>query len=92
MTLFQWPPYVLLATDSSPKKFRFTFTLRMQNLAMDIIEDLYLANETFVKRPEQYEKRRAYINILHQLIIKFLNSYWLNESKIRIYWLSWDNL
>jgi len=55
---------VMKVTDTSPKKFRFTFTVRMQNMAMDIIEDLYLANETFVNagNKNQYNTRRGYQN------------------------------
>ena len=56
--------YVMKTTDNSPKKFRFTYTVRMQNMAMDIIEDLYLANETYVSAndTERYEIRRNYQN------------------------------
>ena len=55
---------IVKVTDTSPKKFRFTFTIRMQNMAMDIIEDLYLANETFVNKHDksQYNIRRGYQN------------------------------
>lgn len=35
--------YILLVTDRSPKKFRFTLVSLMQNYALDIIENLYLA-------------------------------------------------
>ena len=43
--------YVLQVTDRSPKRFRFTFTTRMQNIALDIIENLFLANDVFVEGP-----------------------------------------
>ncbi len=40
--------YVTIATQKSPKQFRFTFTTRLQNLIMDIISHLYIANDIYV--------------------------------------------
>ena len=40
--------YVMLVTQKSPKHFRFTFVTRMQNLALDVIEEIYRANDTYV--------------------------------------------
>ena len=40
--------YIMKVTDKSPKKFRYTFVARLQNLALDIIEDLYRANDVFL--------------------------------------------
>ncbi|MCL2090523.1 MAG: four helix bundle protein [Micrococcales bacterium] len=40
--------YVMTITEGSPKRFRFTFVSRMQNLALDIIECLFRANATFI--------------------------------------------
>jgi hypothetical protein len=40
--------YVLTVTEKSPKRFRFTIVGKMQNLTLDIIENLYRANEVFV--------------------------------------------
>ena len=42
--------YILTVTQKSPKNFRYTFVSRVQNLAMDIIENLYRANDVFVVR------------------------------------------
>lgn len=42
--------YVLKVTENSPKKFRFTFTTRLQNLSMDIVELLVLANDVHVTK------------------------------------------
>lgn len=39
--------YVLTVTEKSPKRFRFTLVSRMQNLALDMIEKIYRANEVF---------------------------------------------
>ena len=41
--------YVMTVTQKSPKVFRFTFTSRLQNLALDVVECLFRANETFVR-------------------------------------------
>lgn len=35
-------------TESSPKKFRFTLVTRMQNISLEIISELYAANDTYV--------------------------------------------
>ena len=39
--------YVLTATNKSPKCFRFTLVTRLQNLSLDIVENIYRANEVF---------------------------------------------
>lgn len=36
--------YIMMITQKSPKHFRYTFVSRMQNLALDIIENLYLTD------------------------------------------------
>lgn len=36
--------YVITITEKSPKKFRFTLVVRMQNYCLDIIEAIYFAN------------------------------------------------
>lgn len=41
--------YVLTATNKSPKCFRFTLVTRLQSLSLDIIENIYRANETFLQ-------------------------------------------
>ncbi|MCR4594264.1 MAG: four helix bundle protein [Clostridiales bacterium] len=48
--------YVMTVTQKSPKQFRFTFTSRMQNLSLDVIENLYRANDTFVTRDNPYSR------------------------------------
>lgn len=51
--------YVLTATNKSPKSFRFTLVSRLQNLSLDIIENIYKANEIFIqnKAPQSVQKR-----------------------------------
>lgn len=50
--------YILTVTEKSPKRFRFTLTSRLQNYTLDIIENLYLANEIFVRGPGSPETAR----------------------------------
>lgn len=44
--------YVLTVTNKSPKSFRFTLVSRLQNLSLDIIENIYKANEVFVQNKD----------------------------------------
>lgn len=39
--------YVLIVTEKSPKKYRFTLVSRMQNISLEIIEDIFLANDIY---------------------------------------------
>ncbi|MCP1111486.1 four helix bundle protein [Ohessyouella blattaphilus] len=40
--------YVMTVTEKSPKRFRFTFVSRLQNLCLEIIESIYRANDLFL--------------------------------------------
>lgn len=40
--------YVLVVTDKSPKKFRFTLVSRLQNLSLNVMEALIRANDTYI--------------------------------------------
>lgn len=40
--------YIMTVTQKSPKQYRFTFTSRLQNLALQIITDIYYANDIYV--------------------------------------------
>ena len=42
--------YVVKITQKSPKQYRFTLVTRLQNLSLDVIENLYRANDTFVTK------------------------------------------
>ena len=44
--------YLFTVMEKSPKKFRFTFVSRIQNLSLDIVENLYRANFVYVKDKE----------------------------------------
>ena len=50
--------YVLTVTQNSPKHFRYTFVSRLQNLSLEIIEDLYRANDIYVAGGDRYAARR----------------------------------
>lgn len=55
--------YVLAVTEKSPKRFRFTLVSRMQNLTLDIIEQIYRANEVYMagqNREQSAAKRLDY--------------------------------
>jgi hypothetical protein len=51
--------YIMEITQKSPKQFRFTFVTRLQNLSLDVIENIYYANEIFIGKgdPKSAEKR-----------------------------------
>jgi len=52
--------YIMTVTQKSPKQYRFTFTSRLQNLSLDVIEHIYRANDTFVSGNEKaarYQRR-----------------------------------
>lgn len=55
--------YVFTVTDKAPKKFRFTFISRMQNLCLNIVENLYRANFVYVRNKGDsvhIEQRKEY--------------------------------
>ena len=52
--------YVFCVTDRSPKKFRFSLVSRMQNISLDIVENLYRANDVFVSDREYFLRRQNY--------------------------------
>ena len=54
--------YVMTVTQKSPKHFRYTFVNRLQNLTLDIVENLILANEIYVVKGNKtmYNRRLEY--------------------------------
>ena len=51
--------YVMMVTSKSPKSFRFTLVSRLQNLSLDIVENIYKANEVFVQSKDaQHMQKR----------------------------------
>ncbi len=65
--------YILTITDKSPKRFRFTLSSRLQNYALDIIENLYLANETFARTNGPAAERRLALQHKAMTQIKLLD-------------------
>ena len=57
----------MVVTQKSPKHFRFTFVTRMQNLALDVIENLYRANDTFITGKD-LEARKKRLEFQHNAI------------------------
>ncbi len=52
--------YILTITKKSPKYFRFSLVSKMQNLSIDILENLYRANEIFMKNANNEMKRKRF--------------------------------
>lgn len=50
--------YVMTITQKSPKHFRYTFVSRLQNYSLDIIENLFRANDTYVSQGDTVAYRR----------------------------------
>ncbi|MDL2238420.1 four helix bundle protein [Christensenellaceae bacterium OttesenSCG-928-K19] len=57
--------YVLTVTEKSPKRFRFTLTGRMQNLALEIIERIYRANDVFMSGSDRGAAQRQRLDLQH---------------------------
>lgn len=62
--------YILTVTQKSPKQYRFTFTTRLQNLSMDVIEALYMANSVYVGGKDWEELRQKRLALQGQAITK----------------------
>ena len=50
--------YIMTVTQKSPKHFRYTFVSRLQNLSLDVIENLYRANDTYVTKVDTRARER----------------------------------
>lgn len=62
--------YIMTVTQKSPKQYRFTFTTRLQNLSMDVIEALYMANSVFVGGEDWKSRQQKRLNLQGQAITK----------------------
>ena len=51
--------YIITITQKSPKQLRFKFVSRLQNLALDVIQNICYANEVFINKgsTQNIEKR-----------------------------------
>ncbi len=65
--------YVMTITQKSPKHFRYTFTSKLQNLALDVIENLFRANDVFVSKQDlQSQKERINFQRAAMIDLKLL--------------------
>lgn len=48
--------YIFLISERMPKKTRFTLTVRLQNMALDVISYIYTANEVFIRNEKDRER------------------------------------
>ena len=60
--------YIMTVTQKSPKQYRFTFTSRMQNLSLDIIEHIYRANDTFVSGSDKAARYQRRLDFQHEAL------------------------
>ena len=54
--------YVMTITQKSPKQFRFSLVGRMQEYVLDIVQELYFANDIYVTptSPNGWPERKAH--------------------------------
>lgn len=50
--------YVMTVTQKSPRHFRYTYVSRLQNYSLDVIENLFRANDTFVAKGDSVAFKR----------------------------------
>ncbi len=76
--------YVVVVTEKSPKKYRFTLVVRLQNYCLDILEHLLLANTLSLQDPARlshFSCNSASVSMFH-LQKNFLTLLiWLNSQK-----------
>lgn len=57
----------MTVTQKSPKQYRFTFTTRLQNISLDVIANLYRANDVYVTK-ENAAAREKRLELQHQAL------------------------
>lgn len=60
--------YILTVTEKSPKRFRFTLTSRMQNLSLDVIEQIYRANEIYMAGSDRDGAQSKRLDLQHSAL------------------------
>lgn len=61
--------YIMVVTDKSPKKFRFTLVSRLQNYSLSVIENLYRANDIYLVEGNADPNRRRRIMFQREAMI-----------------------
>ena len=51
--------YIITVTEKSPVKYRFTLIVRLQNYILDVLESLYLANNTQLGKQRRQHQETA---------------------------------
>jgi len=81
--------WLLNTTDNFPKKARFTFTTRIDNLALDILEDIIecrydrdVRQAGFKKINIKFEKLRILLRICHDM--RYLSTRQLEYASVAI--------
>lgn len=62
--------YIFTITEKSPKKFRFTITAKLQNGALNAMEQLIRANEYYIKDKSQTESYQKRLNCQREAMIE----------------------
>lgn len=52
--------YIFIITDKSPKKFRFSLVSRLQNLSLNVLENIFKANELYLSKSDEANQRFEY--------------------------------
>lgn len=52
--------YIMVITQKCPKQFRHTFANRLQNMSMDILQDIYFANDIYIEGLEEATDRELF--------------------------------
>lgn len=52
--------YIFIITDKSPKKFRFSLVSRLQNLSLNVLENIFKANELYLSNSDEANQRFEY--------------------------------
>ena len=62
--------YVMTITQKCSKEHRYTYVSRLQNLAMDVLENIFRANAVYVENgPEKREKCRQRLDFQHEALL-----------------------
>ncbi|MGN0882908.1 four helix bundle protein [Cloacibacillus porcorum] len=60
--------YIFVATESSPKKYRYTFTARLQNKSLEVVETLYAANDVYIGGGESSKRYERRLDLQHKAL------------------------